>query len=89
MKFSEKWLREFVNPSIDTQALSEQLTMAGLEVDDVSPACSEFDGLVVAEVKALKKHPEADKLYICEVDCGEDELLTIVCGASNVKKGMR
>ena len=88
MKFSEKWLREFVNPSIDTEKLTYQLTMAGLEVDDLSPACPDFDGLVVAEVKTVKKHPDANKLHICEVDCGEAELLTIVCGAANVKAGM-
>jgi len=89
MKFSEKWLREFVNPSIDSETLMHQLTMAGLEVDGFEPACSPFDGLVVAEVKSVAKHPDADKLHICEVDCGEKDLLTIVCGAANVREGMR
>jgi phenylalanyl-tRNA synthetase beta chain len=89
MKFSENWLREFVNPAIDSETLMHQLTMAGLEVDGNEPACSPFDGLVVAEVKSVAKHPDADKLHICEVDCGEKDLLTIVCGAPNVKDGMR
>jgi phenylalanyl-tRNA synthetase beta chain len=89
MKFSEKWLREFVNPKIDSETLMHQLTMAGLEVDDNEPACLPFDGLVVAEVKSVAKHPDAKKLHICEVDCGEKELLTIVCGASNVREGLR
>ncbi len=89
MKFSEKWLREFVNPSIDSETLMHQLTMAGLEVDGNEPACSPFDGLVVAEVKSVAKHPDANKLHICEVDCGEKDLLTIVCGAANVREGMR
>ena len=77
MKFSENWLREFVNPDIDSETLMHQLTMAGLEVDGNEPACSSFDELVVAEVKSVSKHPDADKLHICEVDCGEKELLTI------------
>ncbi len=89
MKFSEKWLREFVNPAIDSKTLMHQLTMAGLEVDGFEPACSPFDGLVVAEVKSVTKHPDADKLHICEVDSGEKDLLTIVCGAANVREGMR
>jgi phenylalanyl-tRNA synthetase beta chain len=88
MKFSEKWLREFVNPPIDSDTLTHQLTMAGLEVDGIEPACPEFEGLVVAEVKSVSKHPDADKLHICEVDCGDKELLSIVCGASNVRAGM-
>ena len=89
MKFSEKWLREIVNPKVDSEELSYQLTMAGLEVDGITKACKKFDGLFVSEVTSIKKHPNADKLHICEVDCGEKELLTIVCGAPNVKQGMR
>jgi phenylalanyl-tRNA synthetase beta chain len=89
MKFSEKWLRQFVNPSVDSETLMHQLTMAGLEVDGHEPACLPFEGLVVAEVKSVSKHPDADKLHICEVDCGEKENLTIVCGAPNVMEGMR
>ena len=89
MKFSEKWLREIVDPAIDSEKLSHQLTMAGLEVDSVTKACPEFDGLFVAEVKSVKKHPSADKLQICEVDCSDKDFYTIVCGAPNVKKGMR
>ena len=89
MKFSEKWLREIANPKVDSEELSYQLTMAGLEVDGITKACEKFDGLFISEVISIKKHPNADKLHICEVDCGEKELLTIVCGASNVKQGMR
>ena len=89
MKFSEKWLREIVNPKVDSEKLSYQLTMAGLEVDGITKACEKFYGLFVSEIISIKKHPNADKLHICEVDCGEKELLTIVCGAPNVKQGMR
>ena len=89
MKFSENWLREFVNPDVDSETLMHQLTMAGLEVDGNEPACPPFEGLVVAEVKSVSKHPDADKLHICEVDCGDEELLTIVCGAPNVRTGLK
>ncbi|MCG8379353.1 MAG: phenylalanine--tRNA ligase subunit beta, partial [Proteobacteria bacterium] len=88
MKFSENWLREFVNPDIDTNTLTHQLTMAGLEVDGFESAYSDISGVVVAEVKSVKKHPDADKLKVCQVDYGENDLLTIVCGADNVKQGM-
>ena len=89
MKFSEKWIREWVNPKVDTAALAEQLTMAGLEVDSIEPAAPEFNNVVVGEVVAIHKHPEADKLNICQVNVGKDENLTIVCGASNVAEGVR
>jgi phenylalanyl-tRNA synthetase beta chain len=89
MKFSEKWLRELVDPEVDSETLMHQLTMAGLEVDGDNPACPQFNGLVVAEVKSVSKHPDADKLHICKIDCGEKELLTIVCGATNVREGLR
>ena len=89
MKFSERWLREFINPDINSEMLIHQLTMAGLEVDGIEPVCSNFEGLVIAEVKTVSKHPNADKLQICEVNCGDENLLTIVCGAANVREGMR
>jgi len=89
MKFSENWLREWVNPNVSTEKLVEQLTMAGLEVDDVEPAAAEFTGIVVAEVKTVEPHPDADKLRVTTVDVGEDELVGIVCGASNVAVGIK
>ncbi|MDH5300862.1 MAG: phenylalanine--tRNA ligase subunit beta [Gammaproteobacteria bacterium] len=89
MKFSEQWLREWVNPAIDSDALAAQLTMAGLEVDGVEPAAAQFSGVVVGEVVSLEKHPEADKLNVCQVNVGEAENLTIVCGAANVHQGAR
>lgn len=87
MKFSEQWLREIVNPAIDTAALSEQLTMAGLEVDGIEPVCASA-GVVVAKIKSVKKHPNADRLQICEVDCGDATSLNIICGAANVRAGL-
>ncbi|WP_199524466.1 phenylalanine--tRNA ligase subunit beta [Pseudoalteromonas sp. bablab_jr011] len=89
MKFSEKWLREWVNPAIDTQALSEQLSMAGLEVDGVEPAAAEFTGVLVGEVVECGQHPDADKLRVTKVNVGGDELLDIVCGAPNCRQGLK
>ena len=89
MKFSEAWLREWVNPELDTQQLAEQLTMAGLEVDAVEPVAAGFSGVIVAEVIAVEAHPDADKLRVCQVAAGKDEPLQIVCGAPNVRAGMK
>ncbi len=89
MKFSEKWLREWVNPSISTNDLSEQLSMAGLEVDDVASVAEDFSGVVVGEVVECGQHPDADKLQVTKVNVGEDELLDIVCGAPNCRLGLK
>ncbi len=89
MQFSEAWLRELVNPALDTQALVEQITMAGLEVDSVNPAAAEFSGVVVGQVVSVVAHPDADKLRVCKVAVGENEPLQIVCGASNVREGLK
>lgn len=89
MKFSEQWLREWVNPSVDTDALVHQLTMAGLEVDSAEAVASSFEHVVVGEVKSVESHPNADRLCVCSVDIGEKEPVQIVCGAKNVKQGMK
>ncbi len=89
MRLSEAWLRELVNPPIDTHHLVEQLTMAGLEVDSVEPAAPDFSGVVVAEVISVEPHPNADRLRICRVDAGKESPLQIVCGAPNVYEGMK
>src|SRR5512139_3786779 len=88
MKFSEQWLREWVNPAISSEELSAQLTMAGLEVDAMAPVAPAFSGIVVGEVVSVVQHPDADKLRVCQVNVGGSELLTIVCGASNVRAGL-
>ncbi len=88
MKFSESWLRQWVDPPIATDELAEVLTMAGLEVDLVTRAAPEFHGIVVGRVQAVAPHPDADKLRICQVDVGAGEPLQIVCGAPNVQPGM-
>ena len=88
MKISELWLREWVNPTINTQQLSAQLTMAGLEVDAVAPVSGQFNNVFVARVKQTTAHPQADKLNICQVEIGDGALLQIVCGAKNVCAGL-
>ena len=89
MKFSEMWLREWVNPSISTDELSEQLSMAGLEVDGIEAVASEFSGVVVGEVVECGQHPDADKLQVTKINVGDDELLDIVCGAPNCRQGLK
>ena len=88
MKFSENWLREWVNPSIDTDTLSDQLTFLGLEVDEVTPAQPGFKNVVVARIDKIRPHPDAKKLRICEVDCGMSDLVQVVCGAPNARLGL-
>lgn len=89
MRFSESWMREWVNPALNTAELAEQLTMAGLEVAAVDPAAPAFSGVVVGHVLSVTRHPDADKLSVCQVDAGEGEPLQIVCGAANVAQGMK
>ena len=89
MKFSEKWLREWVNPSVSTDELSDQLSMAGLEVDAVDAVAGEFSGVVVGEVVECGQHPDADKLQVTKINVGDDELLDIVCGAPNCRQGIK
>lgn len=89
MKFSELWLREWVNPAISSEALSDQITMAGLEVDGVDPVSGAFDGVVVGEVVECGQHPNADKLRVTKVNVGGDRLLDIVCGAPNCRQGLK
>src|SRR5690606_41104984 len=88
MKFSEQWLREWVSPPVTAAELAEQLTMAGLEVDSVTPVARAFSGVVVGEVLSVEPHPDADKLRVCSVSAGA-EPLQIVCGAPNVCVGMK
>jgi phenylalanyl-tRNA synthetase beta chain len=89
MRFSEAWLREWVNPDITTGELADQLSMAGLEVDAVEPVAGSFEGVLVGEVLAKEQHPDADKLSVCRVTVGKKEALQIVCGAANVAAGMK
>ena len=87
MKFSEAWLREWVNPDLARDDLLQQLTMAGLEVDGVEPVAGAFSGVVVGRVETCEKHPNADKLSLCSVFDGEDSH-QVICGAPNVRQGL-
>lgn len=89
MKISENWLRTWVNPAIDSETLSDQLTMLGLEVDELAPVAKPFTGVVVGEVLTLEQHPDADRLRVTTVNIGSGEPLQIVCGAPNVRAGMK
>ena len=88
MKFSESWLREYVDPSMTTQELVDQLTMAGLEVDGFDPVAAEFSDVVVGEILEVSQHPDADKLVVCKVSSGDEEH-QVVCGAPNARQGIK
>lgn len=89
MKISENWLRTWVNPDVNSETLANQLTMLGLEVDDISPVAAPFHGVVVGEVLTVEQHPDADRLRVTTVNIGQDDALQIVCGAPNVRVGLR
>ncbi len=89
MKFSETWLREHINPALDTNALAEQMTQAGLQVDSVQAVAADFSNILVGQVLSVERHPDADKLSVCKVTVGDEEPLQIVCGASNVRPEMK
>ena len=89
MKFSELWVREWVNPTISTEQLCDQITMLGLEVDAVESVAGEFNGVVVGEVVECAQHPDADKLRVTKVNVGGERLLDIVCGAPNCRQGLK
>ena len=88
MQFSERWLREWVDPDIDTETLCEQLTGAGLEVDGTADAAAAFMGVVVGEILEVVPHPNADNLSVCRVADGSDSH-QVVCGAPNARAGMK
>ncbi len=89
MKFSESWLREWVNPDISTQQLVDELTMAGLEVDAVEPVAGKFSKVVVGEIVSVQQHPDADKLRVCRVAGSPEGELQVVCGAPNARPGIK
>lgn len=92
MKFSESWLREWVNPALSSDELAHQITMAGLEVDGIEPVAGEFSGVIIGEVVECGPHPDADKLQVTKINLGEfgdGELVDIVCGAPNCRKGLK
>ncbi|ATQ76701.1 phenylalanine--tRNA ligase subunit beta [Massilia violaceinigra] len=89
MQFSENWLRTMVDPKMTSDELAHLLTMSGLEVEEVEAVAPPFSNVVVAEVLEVAKHPNADRLNVCKVNVGTGTLLNIVCGAPNVRAGMK
>jgi phenylalanyl-tRNA synthetase beta chain len=89
MKLSVNWLKEFVNLSDDAQSIARKLGSGGVEVASVTTAIPAFEKVYVGQVKSFEKHPSADKLNVCQVDAGTGKILQIVCGAPNVKTGMK
>ena len=89
MKIAESWLREWVDPDLDTEALAHQLTMLGHEVDGIDFEGTGIDDVVIAQVIEVEKHPDADRLSVCRVSYGSDDIVDGVCGAPNVSKGMK
>ncbi len=85
MRFSEQWLRTWVNPALATEALTAELTLAGLEVDGTEKVAGDFTGVVVGEIISAEQHPNADRLQVCRVNVGDDAPLEIVCGAKNAR----
>ncbi len=89
MKFSENWLRTWVNPNLSSEALAHTLSMAGLEVEALEPVAPAFSGVMIGEVLEIVKHPNADRLNVCTVNVGEAQPVTVVCGAANVAVGVK
>ncbi|MEJ2755495.1 MAG: hypothetical protein P8104_06610 [Gammaproteobacteria bacterium] len=89
MKFSETWLREWVKTACHREQLLDALTLAGLEVDGIEPVCGASGPFVIGRVMQVMPHPSADRLRVCQVDVGDAQPLTIVCGASNVLEGAK
>jgi len=89
VKIAESWLREWVNPDLDTDALGHQLTMLGHEVDEITIEGDGLDSVVVGEVLEVSKHPDADRLSVCKVSTGSSKSVEVVCGAPNVVQGMK
>ena len=89
MKFSESWLREIIDIKLNSSELSHKLTMLGHEVDSVITDGSDIDGIVIAEIVNYAKHPNADRLSLCEINYGNNNHINVICGAPNVRTGPR
>jgi phenylalanyl-tRNA synthetase beta chain len=89
MKFPESWLREHVTVDASSEELAARLTAIGLEVENLEPIGAALDGVLVAEILSCAKHPEADRLQVCQVSLGSGDPVQIVCGAPNARPGLK
>jgi len=89
MKFSVQWLCEQLQDSIEVESLASVFTMSGLEVESLEPAAGEFNGVVVGEILSEAMHPDAKRLHCCQVNIGQPNPLSIVCGGINVRPGLK
>ncbi len=87
MKVSLSWLKDFVDIDVDVETLADKLVGAGFEVEEIIDAGANMKNVVLGKIVELEKHPDADKLQICQIDVGGKELVQIVTGAQNVSKG--
>ncbi len=87
MLISNEWLKDYVDAGVEVEDLAERITRTGIEVDDMIDYTKDIKNLVVGYIQSKEKHPDADKLNICQVDIGEEETVQIVCGAPNVDAG--
>lgn len=88
MKFNKSWLDSYISTGLDAETMGARLTLAGLELDSLEPAAPPFSGVVVAKIEHLEPHPDANKLRIATVNCGENQALQVICGAANAYEGM-
>ncbi len=89
MKLTYRWLQEFAQQRVTPTVLAEQLTLAGLEVEALTPVAPPFSGVIVGEVLTTARHPDAGKLSVCEVTTNGADRLQIICGAKNVRPGLK
>ena len=89
MKFSESWLREIIDLKLSSNQLSHKLTMIGHELDGISKDGLSIQGIIIAEIVDFKKHPNADRLSLCNVNIGSSKIIEVVCGAPNVQRGLK
>ena len=88
MKFTIDWLKEHLDTNYNDNKIVNKLTDIGLEVESFQSQLSELDNFIVAKILNAEKHPNADRLKVCDVDIGKNEVVKVVCGATNAKKNL-
>ena len=88
MKFTIDWLKDHLDTKLNDEKIIDKLTNVGLEVESFQSQPSELDNFIIAKIISSEKHPNADRLKVCEVDIGKNENVKVVCGAPNAKKNL-